>query len=403
MDIARGFDKPNFPVFDCDQHLYETPDALLRHLPSQFDGAVKFVQEGKRTRIAINNKITEYMPNPTFEKVAAPGAHMAYYQAKNVKGQTLREMGGAPINATPAMRGIDARIDLINDQGIQNILCYPTLANLVEHSAQDDPDLVHAIIHSLNQWMAEEWGFFRDERVALTPVITMAIVDEAIRELDWVLEHGAKVILIRPAPTRGLRGFRSPALPEFDPFWAKVEAAGLPVVLHAAQPPLDDYISMWEPTRSNNAFTQSAFKVVALGHRDIQDMLTSLVCHGTLSRFPKLRIASVENGSHWVGPLLESLDEVHGKLPQVFSEHPVDTFKRNVWVSPFWEGNVVQLAGLIGEDRVMFGSDWPHPEGLDEPLSYLKYLDGVSDDLRQRIMSTNAYEFMGITPQSAQG
>ena len=68
-------------------------------------------------------------------------------------------------------------------------------------------------------------------------------------------------------------------------------------MLHASHPPLDDYIDKWEPPHTQNFMTQSAFKWMALGHREIADMITSLICHGTLTRFPKLRIASVENGS----------------------------------------------------------------------------------------------------------
>ncbi len=64
---------------------------------------------------------------------------------------------------------------------------------------------------------------------------------------------------------------------------------------HASQPPpLEQYVNMWEPPETNSAFEMSSFKRVVLGHRDISDMLASLVCHGTLTRFPKLRIASVE-------------------------------------------------------------------------------------------------------------
>jgi predicted TIM-barrel fold metal-dependent hydrolase len=386
----------DYPVFDADQHLYEVPDSLLRHLPDQFAGAVKFVHEGKKARIAIQGKITEYMPNPTFERVAAPGAHEIYYSAHNTEGKTLRELSGVPIEPTPAMREAQARVELLDEQGLEGALVYPTLANLVEHSAQEDPDLVHAIIHSLNQWLYEEWGFHHQKRVVLTPVITLAIVEDAIKELEWVMERGAKAILVRPAPTRGLRGFRSPALPEFDPFWSLVEQSGLPVTMHASQPPLDDYASLWEPQKTNSAFALSAFKLMTLGHRDIVDMVTSLICHGTLTRFPKLRIASIENGSNWVAPLFEEFELTHGKMPQAFDEHPHDVFRRNIWINPFWEGDVAKLAELIGEDKVIFGSDWPHPEGMANPLDYVKYLDGVSPEVQRKVMHDNVHTFLGF-------
>jgi len=58
-------------------------------------------------------------------------------------------------------------------------------------------------------------------------VINLAIVDEGRRELEYILENGAKVALIKSAPVKGYKGWRSPALPEFDPFWKDVENAGL--------------------------------------------------------------------------------------------------------------------------------------------------------------------------------
>ena len=65
---------------------------------------------------------------------------------------------------------------------------------------------------------------------------------------------------------------------------------------------------------------QSAFRWMVLGHREIADMITSLICHGTLTRFPKLRIASVENGSGWIFPLFndfeDSAEEDAAELPR---------------------------------------------------------------------------------------
>jgi hypothetical protein len=63
------------PIFDADQHMYETPDALTKYLPEKYARAVQFAQFGRQTRIVINNKVSDFIPNPTFERVAAPGAH----------------------------------------------------------------------------------------------------------------------------------------------------------------------------------------------------------------------------------------------------------------------------------------------------------------------------------------
>lgn len=388
--------KLGYPVFDMDHHLYEPPDAIVPRLPKKYAHAMQFVQVRGRTRIAVLDKIIDYMPNPTFERVAAPGAHELFYAGRNTEGKTLREMSGDAMDVVPAFQLPAPRLASMDAQGLANAVVYPTLANLVEYSAQDRPDVVHAIVHALNEWLFETWSYDYQGRIFATPVMTLGLLDEALAELELVLERGARCVLIRPGPVRGWQGSRSPALPEFDPFWARVQEAGISVVFHAALPPLMDYVQLWEPSDSMNAFAQSAFKVVALGHREVADMLTSLVCHGTLTRFPGLRIASVENGSDWVGPLLHDLDLVYRKMPQDFTEHPVEVFRRNVWINPFWESDVTGLTTHIGADRVIFGSDWPHPEGLAEPLDYLKYLGDVDDPARRRILSANAYEFMQV-------
>lgn len=384
------------PIFDADQHMYETSEALTKYLPERYRKAVQFVQIGKRTRIAIMGQITEYIPNPTFERVAAPGAHEKFYAAQNTDGLTMREMTGIPIEAPAATRNPVDRVKELDRQGVRESLVYPTLANLVEHSAAEYPELTMAIIHALNEWMLETWSFVYADRLFVTPVINCAEVDNARRELEYLLENGAKVALIKPAPVKGFRGWRSPALPEFDPFWRDVEDAGLPIVLHASQPPLEEYVSKWEPPDTNSAFEMSAFKWVALGHREISDMITSLICHGTVTRFPKLRIASVENGSAWIHPLFHDLGDIYKKMPQNFDEHPLDVFRRNIWVSPFWEGSVSDVVETIGWDRVLFGSDYPHPEGLAEPKGFFKYAEGMDRRRTYDFMGDNARRFLGL-------
>ena len=63
-------------------------------------------------------------------------------------------------------------------------------------------------------------------------------------------------------------------------------------------------------------------------------------------------------------------------MPQDFPEDPVEVIKRNIYISPFWEEDLGELAELIGDDHVLFGSDYPHPEGLADPASYVDELDG---------------------------
>ena len=223
----------------------------------------------------INNRVTDFIPNPTFERVAAPGAHEKFFAGENTEGLTLREMQGKAIEAPAATRNPDDRVAELDRQGVVEALNYPTLASLVEHSDRRRPQLTLAIIHALNVWMVEHWSFNYEDRIFSTPIINLSEVDAAQRELEYILDNGAKVALIKPGPVNGLHGWRSPALPEFDPFWRDVESAGLPIVLHASYPPLDDYVGKWEPPHTANFMAQSAFRWMVLGHREIADMITS--------------------------------------------------------------------------------------------------------------------------------
>jgi predicted TIM-barrel fold metal-dependent hydrolase len=69
-------------------------------------------------------------------------------------------------------------------------------------------------------------------------------------------------------------------------------------------------------------------------------------------------------------------------------------FKRHVWVSPFPEEDIPRLVEAIGADRVLFGSDWPHAEGTEQPGDYLRYLDAFDADTTRRILRDNAAELV---------
>src|SRR3974390_1196696 len=105
--MNRRFD---FPVFDADNHLYETKDAFLQHLPDRFKGAIRYVEVDGRTKIAVKGLISAYIPNPTFEVVARPGAQEDYFRNGNPEGKSYREIIGKTIRAIPAFREPTARI-----------------------------------------------------------------------------------------------------------------------------------------------------------------------------------------------------------------------------------------------------------------------------------------------------
>src|SRR5581483_11644644 len=147
----------DFLVFDSDNHLYETKDAFLRHLPERYKGAVKYVEVEGRTKIVVRGVISEYIPNPTFDVVARPGAQEEYFRKGNPEGKSYRELVGEPMRCIPAFREPAPRLELMNELGVDRTLMFPTLASLLEERMRDDPDLIQVVLHSLNQWLYDEW------------------------------------------------------------------------------------------------------------------------------------------------------------------------------------------------------------------------------------------------------
>jgi predicted TIM-barrel fold metal-dependent hydrolase len=389
----------DFPVFDVDNHMYETPEALTRYVAPEFKGAIDYVTVDGRTKIAVKGEVSDYIPNPTFEKVAAPGAQEEYFRVGNPEGKSRREIMGKAIVAPPAYREPGPRIELMDELGIDRALMWPTLASLVEERLRNDPEAIHAVVSALNRWMYEQWTFNFDNRIFATPVITLPIVDKAIAELEWVLERGARIILIRPAPVPGKNGSRSFALPEFDPFWEIVEQADVVVGMHASDSGYQRYMNDWEgqtdeftPFKGGSGFAA----IVGHGSRPIIDTIASAIGHGLCTRFPGLKIASVENGSGWVRPLFEAMEQGYKMAPNAFDEHPVEVFKRNIYVHPFHEEDPRGLADLIGVDHVLFGSDYPHPEGMSDPISFVDDLTEFSQADVAKIMGGNLARLMKV-------
>ncbi|HUC37850.1 MAG TPA: amidohydrolase family protein [Acidimicrobiales bacterium] len=394
--------KCDFPVFDADNHLYETRDAFTRHMPEMYRDAVKYVEIDGRTKIMIRGLVSDYIPNPTFDVVARPGAQEEYFRNGNPEGKSYREIIGEPMRSIPAFREPEPRLEVMDELGVDRSLMFPTLASLLEERMRDDAELTHATIHALNEWMHETWSFNYKDRIFATPIITLPIVSRAIEELEWCVERGAKTVLIRPAPVPGFRGSRSFAYPEFDPFWQKVVEADILVSMHASDSGYSRYQSDWTGPKEMLPFRLDAFRMLTGDKRAIEDACAAMTCHGLLTRFPDLRIALVENGADWVFGFLEHLDEVHRRMPQMFVEHPVDAFKRNIYISPFHEDKLGDLVEELGADHVLFGSDWPHPEGLAEPCSYVDHLpQDMAAETVEKIMGGNLATIMRVDAKVA--
>ena len=134
------------------------------------------------------------------------------------------------------------------------------------------------------------------------------------------------------------------------------------------------------------------------------DFYAAAICHGVFDRFPGLRLASVENGASWIPDLLYRLGDAANRNPGFFKTHPTETFRSHVWVTPFWEDHVDELVDVIGSDRLLLGSDWPHAEGTKQPIDFVTdTLAALPADAVEQIAWTNAVDLLGLDIERAVG
>lgn len=388
-------DDLGYVPFDCDNHYYEAEDAFTRHLdPKLGERVIQWCQIGKRRYHVIGGKVSHAVTNPTFDPIAPAGAMSEYFRG-NPTGKLPMEYLANPEPIRPEYRDRDARLETMDEQGLQKIWLFPTLGMLYEEPLKHDPEAVGHLFRAFNQWLLEDWGFAYQDRIFAGPYISLADVDWAVRELEWALDNDARTVVLRVAPVYTRDGVLPPADPYFDRFWGLANEAGITVVVHAG----DSGYSLqgYAPETGFSAKFSGGYRPnLSLLHfvfeRSIYDWLGSVMVDRIFERFPNLRIASVENGSTFLGDLCKKLRSASDKAPGLFEIDPVESLRQNVWINPFWEDDVRETVDVMGADRVIFGSDWPHIEGMPDPLDYLAELKVFSDDDRKRILLDNVLE-----------
>ncbi len=396
-----------YPVFDADNHMYENRDAMTKFLPAGYEGIIKYVDINGRTKLALADHITNYIPNPTFTRVAVPGVYgLDVSKTGKAAGGDFRNSG----QRVRAMPGLDAffdpepRLELMRDMGIERTLLWPTLASAVEERLGPDPDAVCVVIHALNEWMHEHWTFNFDDALFATPIISLAKLDAALAELEYIAERGARIFLLRVAPVPTWQGLKSFALPEFDPFWERVQELGLLVGMHAGDPGYTKYINEWEGVNREANFGSignPAF-IALMSEKDaLIDALASIIGHGLATRFPELKFLPVEFASSWIRPFVAKLHRTYERSAVLFDEDPFVTFQRSIYVHAFHEPDPKGLLDLgIRADHLMFGSDFPHPEGMADPLAYSEVVAELSTDDQALIMGGTISRLMKVGAQS---
>jgi predicted TIM-barrel fold metal-dependent hydrolase len=385
---------------DADNHYYEPLDAFTRYLDKKYrDRGVQPVRDGKRVKMLIGGKVNRFVPNPTFDPIIVPGCLDPLFRGQIPEGVDPRSlMQVEPLRAEYQDRG--KRVEVMGEQGLGAALMFPTFGCGVEEALRSDVEATMASLSAFNRWLEEDWGFGTDGPILAAPMLSLADPDAAATEVESLIERGARLVHIRPAPVPGRNGTsRSLGDQEHDPVWARLAEAGLPVAFHLGDSGYQRELGGAWGGRGEFGFGNSdPLSQVLVSDRAIQDTVASLIVHGVFKRHPSLRVASVENGSDWMHVLAKHLRKQANQTPWVFADDPIDTLRQHVWTTPYLEEDLIALADLIGVERILFGSDWPHGEGVAHPLDFVKELGPFDEPAVRQIMHDNAVEFLGSAP-----
>lgn len=392
-------------AIDFDTHYYEADDCFSRHIDPKYrdDALTPRATDGRGTVWTMGQEPMTFLPPGIPQDfVPGPGLVAGLFNGNDDVGSAANLLEGVLVTKEhPELFDRQTRLRFMDDQGVQAALAVPTVGVVVEQDCLARPDALCANFEAFNRWVEDDWGFGADGRIFGVPMLTLVDVDWAVQELQRVAEQGSRFVCFGAGPVGG----RSPADPYFDRFWSVVQETGVKPIFHIGFEGFtrlygvhwgeDGYAGLHEYTAMQH--------YLCFGERPISDHFAALVLHNLFGRFPGIEVITIENGSAWVRPLLRQLDKAarmgrSGRwLGGPLNDLPSEIFANHVHVNPFWEEDIVDLAEIIGVDHILFGSDWPHPEGLARPLDYVHNLARQFDDASiTKIMRGNGAALLGL-------
>ena len=383
---------------DADQHYYEVEESFTRHLDKAFRRrGFRFVTSGRRVEAVAGDRVNRFIPNPTFDPIIVPGCLDLFFRGQVPDGVDRRKIHEVePIRKE--YRDRDARVARLEEQGLEAALLFPTMGVGVEEALRADVPAMMATVRAFNRWLEEDWGFAYQRKLFAVPLIALSDPEEAVAEVEWCLAKGARMLHVRPAPVPTPLGSRSPGDRMFDPVWARIDEAEVPVAMHLGDSGYQRLNARWGEAEEFEPFSPAPMDLgsITSGTRAIHDMVAKLIMDRVLHRFPRLRLLSVENGSDWLLLLEKRLRKKANQTPHLFPEHPTDVIRSRVYTTPYAEDDIPLLVERIGAEHVLFGSDWPHGEGLADPCSFRELLGDLSDADADRIMRANLAEMIAL-------
>ena len=377
---------PIASLISADSHVVEPPDLWQLRIDDKFkDVAPRLVEYGGVHRWVVGEDVN-------LGSLGAPSQAGLRYSGLGGLGLGARMEEVPEASYDPA-----ARLEAMAVDGVEAEVVYSTIGTRI-YTSTVSGELMSACFRAMNDWSSEFTGAY-PRKLAGTALINVEDVDDAITELERSARLGLRAAAIPTYP-----GDDTPyRMSSYDKFWDAAQRLGIPLGIHAGSErpgpgrfSIGDFVMPEQ--KSGDASFRSTYHYWAM--RSVADMVFA----GVFERYPDLRLAVVEHDVGWAPHFIRRMDMTYaehryvteisfrnGKLPSDFIRHNV--------LFTFMEDPIfVPLLSMVGVDRVMWGSDYPHREST-WPRSR-EVLDQVLKDLsveeRRRITYTNAAELYGL-------
>jgi predicted TIM-barrel fold metal-dependent hydrolase len=289
------------------------------------------------------------------------------------------------------------RLVVMDSQGIQCAVNFATLPG-IEVEFEDDYDGLYANLTALDRYLGEEWGYNYENRLFTPPFISFADPDGALKLLEEIMKvEVPRVIQTSSGPSMHTSPFR----PENDRFWSICNEAGIRLATHLAS--VTRYAAQgleWDEPEVMLGDMDAFQWVFYYGDRPAMETVGAAILQGWFERFPNMKLLLSEQGTVWLPYTIRKLDHAFlmgrratwGKL----TKRPSEYFRQHCFVAPFPEENVPRAVEAVGVEPIVFGSDFPHGEGLPDPGVYMGQIATFSEDDQKAIMRGNLARYLGL-------
>jgi predicted TIM-barrel fold metal-dependent hydrolase len=299
----------------------------------------------------------------------------------------------------------DLRLKDQDRDGVQAEVLYGILGAT---GRMNDPEATVEVMRIYNEWLAD-FCSTHPERFAGLASIPNNPIDAAIAEVERVAKRGA---------VRGLDIANSPDLkplwdPYWNPLWDAIDNSGLPLHFHTIGTRLPEglqqLVSMGsDPTRAGADVTagekrlaRMAFATHIAGFQiNMAQILMSMIYGGVLERYPRIRMVLGEAGIGWIPYILWRMD---GEWEDQFKDlsltmPPSEYWRRQCFATYQTDPVGLKLVEELGAGNIMWGSDFPHPDGIwpDSREYIAREMGHLPADLRRKIVCDNAARLYGF-------